>query len=236
MLRPDGAEQASSSAAAQPCRVVHHEDGVAWLERTRLPADHAIVTSLPDGSEVPHLGFEGWRSWFVDVAALACSRAADDAVSIFFQTDVKRDGRWVDKGFLVQQGAERAGAALLWHKIVCRAAAGTTTFGRPAYAHLLCFSRSLRLSPAQASADVLPALGHMTWSRAMGLAACDAVCRFLLEHTGCRTVVDPFCGIGTMLAAANARGLLAVGVELSRRRAARARKLELSSDGAHVTR
>jgi hypothetical protein len=142
----------------------------------------------------------------------------------------------VDKAFLVQKGAERAGAELLWHKIVCRAEAGTTTFGRPAYAHLLCFSRSLRLVPAQASPDVLPELGHMTWARAMGLAACNAVCRFLLAHTECRTVVDPFCGIGTMLAAANAHGLAAIGVELSRKRAARARRLELSSDGAHVTR
>jgi hypothetical protein len=116
---------------------------------------------------------------------------------------------------------------LLWHKVVCRAVPGTTTFGRPAYAHLLCFSRALRLSPAQASPDVLPRLGRMTWARAMGLEACDAVCRFLLAHTGCRTVVDPFCGIGTMLAAANAHGLNAIGVELSRRRAARARRLEI---------
>jgi hypothetical protein len=235
VLRPEGAEQTNSSGEAPPRRVVHHEDGVAWLGRARLPADHAIVTSLPDGSEVPRLGFEGWRSWFVEAAALACAATADDAVSIFFQTDVKREGRWVDKAFLVQKGAERAGAELVWHKIVCRAPAGTTTFGRPAYAHLLCFSRSLRLAPAQASADVLPALGHMTWPRAMGLAACNAVCGFLLAHTSCRTVVDPFCGIGTMLAAANANGLAAVGVELSRKRASRARRLELSSDGAHVT-
>lgn len=235
MLRLDGAEQANSSGAAQPRRVVHHKDGVAWLGCTRLAPDHAIVTSLPDSSEVPRLGFDGWRSWFVDTAALACSAAADDAVTIFFQTDVKRDGRWVDKGFLVQKGAERAGSELLWHKVVCRAPAGTTTFGRPAYAHLSCFSRSLRLGPAQASPDVLPALGHMSWPRAMGLAACDAVCRFLLAHTACRTVVDPFCGIGTMLAAANAHGLAAVGVELSRKRAARARRLELSSDGAELT-
>ena len=211
----------------QPTRVVHHEDGVAWLGRQALPADHALVTSLPDGSEVPHLGFDAWRAWFVDAAALACAAVDDHAVSIFFQTDVKRDGRWVDKGFLVQKGAERAGVELLWHKVVCRAEAGTTTFGRPAYAHLLCFSRGLKLAPAQASADVLPRLGAMTWARAMGLAACDAVCRFLMAHTACRTVVDPFCGLGTMLAAANAHGLSAVGVELSRKRAARARRLEL---------
>ena len=222
----------SPEEARRPVRVVHNEDGVAWLARSSLPADHAVVTSLPDGSELPHLDFQAWRSWFVDAAALACRAVADDAVSIFFQTDVKRDGVWIDKGHLVQCGAEKAGSRLLWHKIVCRAAPGTTTFGRPAYAHLLCFSRVLRLSPAQSTPDVLPQLGRMTWARAMGLEACEAVCRFLLAHTACRTVVDPFCGIGTMLAAANAQGLSAIGVELSRRRAARARRLEVSIGGS----
>jgi hypothetical protein len=211
-----------------PTRTVHHGDGVAWLEGATLPADHAIVTSLPDLSEVPKLGHDGWRRWFVDTAALACRRVADEAVAIFFQTDVKREGVWIDKGFLVQLGAEAAGSQLLWHKIVCRAPAGTITFGRPAYAHLLCFSRGLRLAPAQSSADVVPRLGEMPWPRAMGTEACEATCRFLLAHTACRTVVDPFCGLGTMLASANAHGMDAIGVELSAKRAERARALELT--------
>jgi hypothetical protein len=210
-----------------PSRIVYNEDGVGWLERVALPADHSIVTSLPDSSELPRLGFDGWRSWFIDTAALVCRSVPDEAVAVFFQTDVKREGEWVDKSFLVHLGAERSGARLLWHKIVCRAPAGVTSFGRPAYAHLLCFSRSLRLLPAQSSPDVLPTLGRMTWARAMGLEACEATCRFLRTHTSCRTVVDPFCGIGTMLAVANARGLDAVGVELSRKRAARARSIDL---------
>jgi tRNA G10 N-methylase Trm11 len=61
----------------------------------------------------------------------------------------------------------------------------------------------------------------------MGREACEAVARFLVAHTGCRTVVDPFCGLGTMLAVANRHGLDGVGVERSPRRAARARALIL---------
>jgi hypothetical protein len=212
-----------------PSRIVHQTDGVAWLESAALTADHALVTSLPDSSELA-LSFAQWQNWFVETAALVCRAAAPDAVAVFFQTDVKREGLWVDKGFLVQLGARAAGVELLWHKVVCRAPAGNTSFGRPAYAHLLCFSKSLRLSPAQASADVLPGLGEMTWARAMGTEACYATCRFLIAHTGCRTVVDPFCGVGSMLAAANAHGLDAVGVELSEKRAARARTLVLHPD------
>lgn len=213
--------------AAVPSRTVHHTDGVAWLEGASLPSDHAIVTSLPDSSELPRLGFDGWRRWFVDTAALVCRRVADDAVAIFFQTDVKREGRWVDKGHLVAAGAEAASTHLLWHKIVCRAPSGTATFGRPAYAHMLCFSRALRLDPGRSTADVLPRLGAMPWARAMGVEACVAATRFLLAETACRTVVDPFCGIGTALAVANVLGLDAVGVELSRKRAERAQTLQV---------
>ena len=215
----------TETSEVTPSRVVHQGDGVAWLEAAALGPEHAIVTSMPDHSELPALGFEGWRRWFIDVAELACTRVADEAVTIFFQTDVKHEGCWIDKGFLVSLGAERAGSRLLWHKIACRAPVGTTSFVRPAYAHLLCFSRSLRLATGQSSPDVLASVGAMPWARAMGVDACRAVTRFLLDHTACRSVVDPFCGVGTMLAVANAEGLDAVGIELSRKRAERARAL-----------
>lgn len=211
-------------------RVVHTGDGVAWLEQAELSPDHALVTSLPDSSELPRLGFDGWRRWFVQTSALICRSVAPSAVAIFYQTDVKRDGRWVDKSHLVQLGADEAEVACLWHKVVCRAPAGTITFGRPAYAHLMCFSAELRLDPARSTPDVVPRLGKMTWARAMGLSACGAALDFLERSTACRTVVDPFCGIGTVLAAANARGLSAIGVERSPKRAERARLLELELD------
>ena len=208
-----------------PSREVFTGDGIAWIQQAALGPEHAIVTSLPDASELPLLGFGGWRAWFRETAALLCASGA--GVNIFYQTDIKHEGAWVDKGVLVAMGAEDAGAHCLWHKIVCRAPPGQATAGRPAYAHLLAFSRALRLSPGQTSPDVLPGLGAMPWPRAMGTAACEAVARFLTRHTPCRVVVDPFCGVGTMLAVANQHGLDAVGVELSPRRAARARDLVL---------
>jgi len=210
-----------------PTREVHCTDGVAWLAAQKFAPEVAIVTSMPDSSEVPGLGFAGWRKWFIETAALICRQLDDEGVAIFYQTDVKLDGRWVDKSFLVSAGAEAAGSSCLWHKVVCRAPAGITTFGRPAYAHLLCFSRNKRLEKAQAFADVLPRLGEMTWARAMGLEACEAIATFLVKHTATRTVIDPFCGLGTMLAVANQHGLDAVGVELAAKRAQKARALSL---------
>ena len=206
-----------------PSRIVHHGDGLAFLA-TPLPGDHAIITSLPDTSELPALGFDGWRSWFVDTVALACRAVADDAVTIFYQTDIKHDGRWVDKAHLVQCGADAAGSFALWHKIVCRVPPGAITFGRPAYAHCICVSRARRLDVGVSTPDVLPALGAMSWSRAMGAAACEMAVKFV-KSIGATTVVDPFCGVGSALAAANAFELDAIGVEISRRRASRARRL-----------
>ena len=212
-----------------PRREVHCAEALAWLAAARLGPEHAIVTSLPDASELPELGADGWRTWFVDAAARCAAAVTDLAPVVFYQTDVKRDGRWVDKSHLVQLGLERAGSALLWHKIVCRVPAGVATFGRPAYAHLLCASRGLRLDPGRSTPDVLPRLGEMTWPRAMGREACEAIARFVAAETACRVVVDPFCGVGTMLAAANAAGLDAIGVERSPKRAARARALRFEA-------
>jgi len=216
-----------SGAVSPKLREVHHGDGVAWLRETTLADGDAIVTSLPDHSELPELGVEGWKHWFVETAELVCKRVDDDSPAIFYQTDVKHDGRWIDKSFLVAAGAERAASHLLWHKIACRSTPGTTSFGRPAYGHILCFSRTLRLEAGQSSPDVLPTIGEMVWPRAMGSAVCASIIDFLIKHTNTRRVVDPFCGHGSILAAANARGLTALGVERSRKRVEKARALSV---------
>lgn len=209
-------------------REVHCADALEWLAGRQLPADHAVLTSLPDTSEVPSLGFEAWQQWFSDATTAVMAALDPRQAAIFYQTDIKREGTWVDKSYLVQRGAYAAGASLLWHKIVCRAPAGVATFGRPAYAHLLCFSRALRADVARSTPDVLPRLGEMTWARAMGREATEAAVRWLAEQAGAKVIVDPFCGLGTALAVANLQGLGAIGVEKSPKRAEKARHLELA--------
>ena len=123
-----------------PARTVHCADALQFLRSQPMDDDCAVFTSLPDSAELKRLSFAQWQSWFRDAAELVVRSTPKRSAAIFYQTDVKRDGAWVDKSFLVQQGAYAAGARLLWHKIVCRAPAGQATFGRPGYAHLLCFS------------------------------------------------------------------------------------------------
>jgi hypothetical protein len=213
--------------AAPPSRTVWCEDALGWLERHRPLAGCSIVTSLPDVSGMPGLGLDGWRRWFIGAAELVLSSTPDEGVSIFYQTDIKVEGTWVDKSYLCHRAAEQGGAALLWHRSVCRRPAGQGTLGRPAYTHLLCYSRGVRDRGARAYPDVLPSTGEMTWSQAMGVEACRLACAYVLSHTATRTVVDPFCGLGTVLAVANAMGLEGVGVEIVQKRARRARGLTL---------
>lgn len=223
-----------SSPAPQQKRVVHHGDAIAWLRGAGPLAGASVVTSLPDVSEVPGLGLDGWRRWFVEAAALAMRSVPDEGVSIFFQSDIRKGGVWIDKGALVARAAEQAGVTLLFHKIVCRLPPGTITFGRASYAHLLGFARAPRPALRHAGADVLPDGGFKPGSRAMGVNACVEACRFVRSETPTRTVVDPFCGYGTVLAVANALGLDAVGVDHSVRMCRRARKLEIELPAGSV--
>jgi hypothetical protein len=207
-----------------PGRVVHCADALGWLRASGPLVGASVVTSLPDVSELPTLGFAGWRQWFVDAAELTARSVPDDGVVIFFQSDIRHEGRWVDKGRLCSEGAERAGLELLFHKIVCRKPPGTSTLGRATYAHLLAFARQVR--PAHfPTPDVLADGGFVVGRKAMGLGACALACRFVRDETPSRTIVDPFCGWGTVLAVANALGLDAVGVDLSARMCRRARGL-----------
>jgi hypothetical protein len=183
---------------------------------------------MPDISELQghqQLSVADYKSWFIRTAQLVLHACPDNGVAIFFQTDIKVQDTWLDKAYLVQRAAEDTGHALLWHKVVCRVAAGTATYGRPSYHHLLCFSKGVRVPAAASTPDVLPAAGETTWTRGMGTAACAAACSFVRSHTSTDTVVDPFCGHGTVLAVANQLGLNAIGVEISMKRAKQARKL-----------
>jgi hypothetical protein len=212
-------------STAEPARTVHQGDALPWLRAAGTLAGASVVTSLPDASELPALGLDGWRRWFEDAAVLTMQAVPDEGVAIFFQSDVRRAGLWIDKGAMVARAAERAGMSSMFHKIVCRKPAGTLTRGRASYSHLLGFARVLRPTLRHATPDVLPDGGAQPGVKSMGVLACADACRFVLAETTTHTIVDPFCGFGTVLAVANALGLDAIGVDLSARMCKRARRL-----------
>ncbi len=102
-----------------PAREVFQAEALSWLASREAAPETSVVTSLPDVSEVPALGFDAWKGWFVEAARTVLRWVPASGVSIFFRSDIRHEGIWVDKGYLVQRAAEE-GKLLLWHKIVCR--------------------------------------------------------------------------------------------------------------------
>lgn len=212
---------------SESSRSVHCADAIDWLVEAEVQTDSSFVASLPDISEFPGFTLNDWKEWFVKTATLILSRCPDNGVTIFYQSDIKHEGTWVDKGYLCQKAAEALGVELLWHKVICRSPAGIATFGRPAYSHMLCFSKGVRVDISKSTADVIPDLGDKTWARGMGLEACLIAAKFIKEQTQTTTVVNPFCGEGSVLAAANSLELNAIGIERSPKRAEKAKSLSL---------
>src|SRR3989338_3702275 len=100
-------------------RIVHCTDAIEWLKENEIPIDASLVASLPDISEF-NLSLDEWKKWFISTAELIMQKTPDNGVAVFYQSDIKLDGVWIDKGFLIQKAAENSGMNQIWHKIVCR--------------------------------------------------------------------------------------------------------------------
>ena len=207
-------------------REVHCAEAIAWMRERGCIAGACAVTSLPDVSEVG-LALPAWRSWFLDAVGRVVDSVPPASAAIFFQSDIKRDGAWIDKGAMVVRAAEDAGAHVLFHKIVCRRPPGLLTLGRPGYTHFIAVSRAMVCPDVLPIPDIIVDAGRLTWVRAMGLRAAAQAVRFARDHARATTIFDPFCGVGTVLAVANAFGMDAVGVELARKRADESRRLTI---------
>lgn len=203
--------------------VIEQAEALAWMDAHPAPAEASVITSLPDVSELPELGFEGWRAWFVGAAERVLRWVPPSGLALFYQSDVRRSGGvLVEKSHLVLRASDEAGAYPLFHTIVCRKPPGTIAFGRPSYSHLLAFAKT-PLRVTHPPPDVLVDAGEMSWSRAMGTHACRVACRFVAENTATKLIVDPFCGRGSVLRVAKAMGFAVHGVDLSAKRCKAAR-------------
>jgi hypothetical protein len=212
-----------------PVREVHCADAIPWLRARGVIPGACAVTSLPDVSEV-NLPLPAWRTWFLEAVRLVVDAVPAESAALFFQSDIKRDGAWIDKGAMVVRAAEDAGARVLFHKIVCRRPPGLLTYGRPGFTHLIAVSRAMVCPEVLPLPDVITDAGRQPWVRAMGIRAAAHAVRFARDQAKARVIVDPFCGVGTVLAVANALGLDAIGVEKSRKRAEHSQALSVRAE------
>ena len=213
---------ASPPIPPAPRREIICGDAIAWM-RARGRIDGACaVTSLPDVSEVGKT-LPAWREWFSGAVRLVVDAVPDDSAAVFFQSDIKRDGAWIDKGALVIRAAEDAGARVLFHKIVGRRPPGMLTQGRPGFTHLIAVSRAMRCPDILPIPDIIADAGRSLWVRAMGVRAAAHAVHFARDQVHAKLVFDPFCGVGTIPAVANALGLDALGIELAKKHSEQSR-------------
>jgi hypothetical protein len=173
-----------------------------WLPRHT--GEGAVVTSLPDAAEVPHIA--DWERWYIE-AAWECLRASTGP-TIFVATDRKRDGRWISKAAMLMVAAEDRGHDLLWHRIALRRDVGAVDLHRPTYTHVLAFGPG---RPGHPLPDVIepsdrPSRVSTSYAAAAHIAA-------YLADVGVRTVLNPACGYGTLMQAANDAGMDALGCD-----------------------
>lgn len=211
-----------------PAREVHCTDAIPWMRARGPIAGACAVTSLPDVSEL-NLPLLAWREWFLNAVQLVLHSVEDNRAALFFQSDIKHENVWIDKGAMVIRAAEDAGAQVLFHKIVARRQPGLLTYGRPGYTHLIAVSRRLTCPDVLPIPDIIVDPGRQPWVRAMGIRAAAHAIRFARDHARASLIFDPFCGVGTTLAVANALGLDALGLEKSRKRSEQSRTLSFDS-------
>ena len=184
----------------------------------------SVITSLPDAEEtIFSSDLIGWKKWFIGMVTLITTRVVSTGYSIFYQTDRRTKGGVIDKSALLHKGVEGTGIRTIFHKICLKRDPGKIELYRPAYTHLLCFS--MLGSSGRATPDVFPA-GRMIYKNAMGLSACKFSCKFLKEK-GIESIVDPFCGQGSILAVANKLEMDAVGVDILPEQCERAKRLKI---------
>jgi len=200
-----------------PKREIICADAIAWMRARGRIEGACAVTSLPDVSEIGK-SLPVWREWFLGAVRLVVAAVPDDSAALFFQSDIKRDGEWIEKGAMVIRAAEEAGARVLFHKIVCRRPPGMLTQGRPGFTHLIAVSRAMKCPDTLPIPDVIADAGRSLWIRATGLRATAHAVRFARDQARAQLIFDPFCGVGTIPAVANALGLDALGVELAKKR------------------
>lgn len=204
-------------------RRLYCNDSLTWLAGKQFKA---IITSLPDMSELGCTAVK-YTDWLDAAAKVLAAATATDGCIIFYQTNRKYKGALVDKDFLISQVFYAAGFKKIFHKIVLRKEPGKKDLYRPTYSNMFCFGKEIASGPV--APDVLYA-GTMLHPNGMGLNACAAAIGFVQQTIDTDTILDPFCGTGSVLATANKNGYHAIGIDIDPEKIALAKILTLPPD------
>ena len=182
-------------------------DSNIWMVDRRFKI---IITSLPDMEEVG-MNLEDWQEWMKLTCRNLINSLEPESIIFFYQTDRKYKGKIIDKKTLISQIFLEQGFNNILSKIVLKVPANKTVLFRPSYTNLFAFSK--KITSGKPTPDVIDA-GQMVYKNAMGFNAVKCCVDFLNKKGIKGTVVDPFCGSGSVLKITNDLGFDAVGVDI----------------------
>jgi hypothetical protein len=252
ILDADGT--AETLPAEEPSRDVICADALEWLSKPgAVPVGAVVLTGIPDACEVRNFAptHDAWERWFLRAVVSVLVALPPHGVVIFVQTD-DRDairGQISKFALVMRAAAEHAQSVkLLWHRVVHFGTVDEGCHGCVKFSHLICFRKNAPLEgdgalgkPADASnvggnLEPVAGLPDVLWrgikprglnaARSFGAHMTRIILQWTVRQLGVHTVVDPFCGAGTVLAVANVLGLHAVGVDISSKRTKQAQTMD----------
>lgn len=199
----------SGSSPIKPQRTVICADAVDWCEKH--PEHGPVVTSPPDANEVG-MDIEEWAPWF-NAAVLECLTVTGEKYpAVFYVTDRRHTGQIFSKSDVVFAAAGEAGYQVLWHKIALRRQPNKLDLYRPTYTHLIAVGPA-GTRGGKATPDVFDR-GDVLYPNGMGRRAAAVAVEFVGKYAKGVPIVNPYCGRGTVLAAAEAFGYDSVGIDI----------------------
>jgi hypothetical protein len=170
----------------------------------------AIITSLPDMDEIG-LPKRDWIEWIQDTSLNLIQCLDDKGVIFFYQTNRKHNGQVIDKMNLISKVFYENDYKLVCSKIVLKQEPNTINLFRPTFTNLFAFSK--KLTSGKATPDVIHA-GKMLYKNAMGFEACKLAIDYIKTKVATETILDPFCGMGSVLKISKDNGFNAIGIDI----------------------
>lgn len=177
-------------------------DSRVWLREQLDASLPSIVTGIPDMDEVNMTDVDSYCAFVQEIAWLCFQKVLPNGYVIFIQTDRKVGGKWLDKAFLIQNVT--SAPKLLFHKIIVRSFG--TQIQRPAFSHILCFSHSNGTGGGRFSFPDVIQKGQVLWNNGTSIEALEHIMQFL-KGRGIESILDPFCGHGTIAIVAKRYGI-----------------------------
>jgi len=189
-------------------REVYCADANIWL--TENCNNKIIITSLPDMDEV-NLNYNDWINWISITCNNLIKSLSTDGIIFFYQTDRKYKGILIDKKSLISNIFISNRFNNIFSKIILKQNPNTINLFRPTYTNLFAFSK--KITSGKSTPDVIYC-GKMLYKNAMGFNAVECCINFLKAKNIHAPVIDPFCGMGSVLKISNELGYNSIGIDI----------------------